>query len=292
MHTLSVSVYNVGNPTRYSNCRFSTGHRGGTLQGTAWCHGTIILSFHRRHHHRHLAALILPVSRLNGRICHNPFQHLHILNLSNISGFLYIITAVLRAIFQRGSYRRYQRAFSFFSIFRRNEVIFSLRASGLPSPVKLLEGHGKSRGIAAPGIKEGGGKRNWRQPADLSRSSLSLRLPPSPTSSGLAVVSSSLFLSAPPPLLRCFLACAPDASTPPSTLNRSDAMGSQGRETRDPSSFGELGERYWPNPAWFQTHLPANKREDYTSEKALQQDGPFVLYMSKAIMSYDKTRVA
>jgi len=75
-HTLLWRIYNVGNPTRYSNCRFSTGHRGGTLRGTAWCQGTIILSFHRRHHHRHLAALILPVSGLNGRICHNPFQHL------------------------------------------------------------------------------------------------------------------------------------------------------------------------------------------------------------------------
>lgn len=75
-HTPSRSIYNAGNPMRYSNCRFSTGHRGGTLQGTAWCRGTIILRFHRRHHHRHLAALILPVSGLNGRICHNPFQHL------------------------------------------------------------------------------------------------------------------------------------------------------------------------------------------------------------------------
>ncbi|KYN17352.1 hypothetical protein ALC57_10328, partial [Trachymyrmex cornetzi] len=116
-HTLLWRIYNVGNPTRYSNCRFSTGHRGGTLRGTAWCHGTIILSFHRRHHHRHLAALILPVSGLNGRICHNPFQHLLFLFDQGIQ--ILCIIVMLRAIFQRRLYHRYQRNLSFFSIFHR-----------------------------------------------------------------------------------------------------------------------------------------------------------------------------
>lgn len=76
-HTLSVSVSTTLETLR--GIRIVGSQRdieAGTLQGTAWCHGTIILSFHRRHHHRHLAALILPVSGLNGRICHNPFQHL------------------------------------------------------------------------------------------------------------------------------------------------------------------------------------------------------------------------
>lgn len=98
------------------------------------------------------------------RLDHN-HNILDILNLFNISGFLYIIIVVLRGIFQRDSYHIdiNENEFSFFSIFRRSEVIFSLRASGLPSPVKLLEGHGKSRGIAAPGIRKDGGKRNWRR---------------------------------------------------------------------------------------------------------------------------------
>lgn len=44
-----------------------------------------------------------------------------------------------------------------------DKVIFSLGASGLPGPVKFLEGHGKSRDIAAPGSRRDGRRRNWRR---------------------------------------------------------------------------------------------------------------------------------
>lgn len=44
-----------------------------------------------------------------------------------------------------------------------DKVIFSLGASGLPGPVKFLEGHGKSGGIVAPGSGRNGRRRNWRR---------------------------------------------------------------------------------------------------------------------------------
>ncbi|KAF7413956.1 hypothetical protein HZH68_002445 [Vespula germanica] len=49
------AIDDVENRTSYTNCRFSTGYQSGILQGTAWCLGAIVPSFHRSHRHRHLA---------------------------------------------------------------------------------------------------------------------------------------------------------------------------------------------------------------------------------------------